>query len=62
VRVEHGRRLVGAEETGTGVRAMFADGSEAVGDVLIGWAARINNSKPRALSPGSSVTPCCRRS
>jgi 2-polyprenyl-6-methoxyphenol hydroxylase-like FAD-dependent oxidoreductase len=36
VRIEHGKRLVAAEETGAGVRAMFADGSEAVGDVLIG--------------------------
>ncbi len=36
VRVEHGKRLVGAEETGEGVRAVFADGSTAVGDVLIG--------------------------
>ncbi len=36
VRVEHGKRLVEAEETGDGVRAVFADGSEAVGDVLIG--------------------------
>ncbi len=36
VRVEHGKRLVGAEESGDGVRALFADGSAAVGDVLIG--------------------------
>ncbi len=36
VRVERGKRLVEARETGDGVRAVFADGSEAVGDVLIG--------------------------
>jgi 2-polyprenyl-6-methoxyphenol hydroxylase-like FAD-dependent oxidoreductase len=36
VRIEHGKRLAAAEDTGDGVRAVFADGSEAVGDVLIG--------------------------
>jgi 2-polyprenyl-6-methoxyphenol hydroxylase-like FAD-dependent oxidoreductase len=36
VPVEHGKRLVKAEETGDGVRAVFADGSEAVGDIMIG--------------------------
>jgi FAD-dependent urate hydroxylase len=36
VRVEYGKRLVSAEETGDGVRAVFADGSEATGDLLIG--------------------------
>jgi 2-polyprenyl-6-methoxyphenol hydroxylase-like FAD-dependent oxidoreductase len=36
VPIEHGKRLIAAEETGDRVRAAFADGSEAVGDVLIG--------------------------
>jgi 2-polyprenyl-6-methoxyphenol hydroxylase-like FAD-dependent oxidoreductase len=36
VRIEHGKRLIAAEDTGDGVRAVFADGSEAAGDVLIG--------------------------
>ena len=36
IAVEHGRRLVDAEDTGDGVRARFADGSEATGDVLVG--------------------------
>jgi FAD-dependent urate hydroxylase len=36
IRVEHGKRLVAAEDAGDGVRAVFADGSEAAGDVLIG--------------------------
>ncbi|WP_329521728.1 NAD(P)/FAD-dependent oxidoreductase [Spirillospora sp. NBC_01491] len=36
VRIEHGKRLVGAEETGDGVRAVFADGTEATGELLIG--------------------------
>ena len=36
IRVEYGRRLVGAEPTADGVRARFADGAEAEGDLLIG--------------------------
>jgi FAD-dependent urate hydroxylase len=34
--VEHGRRLVAAHITPDGVRAVFADGSDVVGDVLVG--------------------------
>ena len=34
--VEHGKRLIAAEEGGDRVRAVFADGTEAEGDVLIG--------------------------
>lgn len=36
ITVQHGKRLVAAHDTGTGVRAEFDDGSEASGDVLIG--------------------------
>jgi 2-polyprenyl-6-methoxyphenol hydroxylase-like FAD-dependent oxidoreductase len=36
VSIEFGRRLVGAEADGRGVRAMFQDGSHAFGDLLIG--------------------------
>ncbi|KAA2258137.1 NAD(P)-binding protein [Solihabitans fulvus] len=36
VRVEHGKRLVGVDETPTGVTARFADGSTATADILIG--------------------------
>jgi 2-polyprenyl-6-methoxyphenol hydroxylase-like FAD-dependent oxidoreductase len=36
VQVEHGKRLVSATETGDGVTARFADGTEATADVLIG--------------------------
>jgi 2-polyprenyl-6-methoxyphenol hydroxylase-like FAD-dependent oxidoreductase len=36
VRIEHGRRLVSAQETPDGVTAHFADGSTATADVLIG--------------------------
>ena len=36
VRLEFGKRLAGAEVTGSGVRARFEDGSHAVGDLLVG--------------------------
>lgn len=36
IRIEHGKRLVEAQDTGDGVRAVFADGSEEYGDLLIG--------------------------
>jgi FAD-dependent urate hydroxylase len=36
VPIEYGKRLVCAERTAAGVRAIFDDGSEAVGDLLIG--------------------------
>lgn len=36
VRIEHGKRLVRAEETTDGVTARFADGASAEGDILIG--------------------------
>jgi 2-polyprenyl-6-methoxyphenol hydroxylase-like FAD-dependent oxidoreductase len=36
IRVEHGKRLVGVEETERGVGVLFADGSTAEGDIVIG--------------------------
>ena len=36
VRIEYGRRLMGAEDTGDGVTALFDDGSTATGDILVG--------------------------
>ncbi|UNO42668.1 FAD-dependent monooxygenase [Streptomyces sp. MST-110588] len=36
IRIEQGKRLTGAQDTGDGVRAVFADGGEAYGDLLIG--------------------------
>ena len=36
IRIEYGKRLVGAARSGAGVRAGFADGSHADGDILIG--------------------------
>jgi 2-polyprenyl-6-methoxyphenol hydroxylase-like FAD-dependent oxidoreductase len=36
IRVEHGKRLVGLDDTGGAVTARFADGTEATADVLVG--------------------------
>lgn len=52
VRVEYGKRLVGAEETGEGVRAVFADGSAAVGDVLIGCDG-VHSTVRRIIDPAA---------
>ena len=54
IRVEHGRRLAGAEETPDGVRARFADGSEAEGDVLIG-ADGVHSAVRRLIDPAAPV-------
>lgn len=55
VPIEYGKRLVGAWRTASGVRARFADGSEAEGDLLIGadglrsvTRALIDPNAPRA--------------
>jgi FAD-dependent urate hydroxylase len=52
VRIERGKRLVGAEETGDGVRAVFADGSEAFGDVLIGCDG-VHSTIRRIIDPAA---------
>ena len=52
IRVEHGKRLVDAQDTGDGVRAVFADGSEAVGDVLIGCDG-VHSTVRRIIDPGA---------
>jgi 2-polyprenyl-6-methoxyphenol hydroxylase-like FAD-dependent oxidoreductase len=52
VPIEHGKRLVAAEETGDGVRAVFADGSEAVGDVLIGCDG-VHSTVRRIIDPAA---------
>jgi 2-polyprenyl-6-methoxyphenol hydroxylase-like FAD-dependent oxidoreductase len=50
--VERGKRLVDAEQTGDDVRAVFADGSQATGDVLIG-ADGIHSVVRRLIDPNA---------
>jgi 2-polyprenyl-6-methoxyphenol hydroxylase-like FAD-dependent oxidoreductase len=53
IRVEHGRRLVGAEPTpGGGVAASFADGTRATGDLLVG-ADGVHSATRRLLDPAA---------
>jgi 2-polyprenyl-6-methoxyphenol hydroxylase-like FAD-dependent oxidoreductase len=53
IRVEHGRRLVGAEPTpGGGVTATFADGGTATGDLLVG-ADGVHSVTRRLLDPAA---------
>jgi 2-polyprenyl-6-methoxyphenol hydroxylase-like FAD-dependent oxidoreductase len=48
--IEHGKRLIAAEEVGDHVRAVFADGSEAVGDMLIGCDG-VHSTVRRVIDP-----------
>jgi FAD-dependent urate hydroxylase len=48
--VEHGKRLVDVEQAGDGVRAVFADGSDATGEVLIG-ADGVHSVVRRLIDP-----------
>ncbi len=50
IHIEHGKRLVDARDTGDGVRAVFADGSEATGDVLIGCDG-VHSTARRLIDP-----------
>lgn len=52
IRIEHGRRLVAASEDAGGVRAVFADGTEASGDVLIG-ADGVHSTVRRIIDPAA---------
>lgn len=52
IRIERGRRLVSAEPDGTGVRAEFADGSRARGDVLIGCDG-VHSRTRRIIDPSA---------
>ncbi len=52
IRIETGRRLVSAEQSGPSVRAVFADGSEAVADVLIGCDG-VHSTVRRLIDPKS---------
>jgi FAD-dependent urate hydroxylase len=48
--VEHGKCLVDAEPAGDGVRAVFEDGTDATGDVLIG-ADGVHSAVRRLIDP-----------
>jgi 2-polyprenyl-6-methoxyphenol hydroxylase-like FAD-dependent oxidoreductase len=52
VPVEYGKRLTTAARTGTGVRVLFADGSHADGDVLVG-ADGIRSPVRTAIDPAA---------
>ncbi|GAB3909365.1 hypothetical protein GCM10027612_85200 [Microbispora bryophytorum subsp. camponoti] len=60
VPIHHGKRLVDASVTSGGVRAVFADGGEAAGDLLVG--ADGLRSRTRALidpgAPAPAISGC----
>jgi FAD-dependent urate hydroxylase len=52
IRIEYGRRLVGAEAGAGGVAATFEDGTRATGDLLIG-ADGVHSATRRLLDPAA---------
>src|SRR5207244_1570000 len=52
IRLEYGKRLVGAETGPGGVVATFADGSTAEGDLLVG-ADGVHSPTRRLIDPGA---------
>jgi FAD-dependent urate hydroxylase len=52
IRIEQGKRLVAVEKPVSGVRATFADGSDASGDVLIGCDG-VHSTVRRVIDPGA---------
>ncbi|MFI6515901.1 FAD-dependent monooxygenase [Spirillospora sp. NPDC050679] len=52
VRIETGKRLVAAEDTGDGVTATFADGTRARGDLLIGCDG-VHSTVRGLIDPGA---------
>jgi FAD-dependent urate hydroxylase len=52
VRIEYGRRLVGAEATAGGVAVTFDDGTRAVGDLLVG-ADGVHSVTRRLIDPAA---------
>ncbi|MGW0807786.1 FAD-dependent oxidoreductase [Nonomuraea sp. NPDC002799] len=53
VPIEYGKRLVSADESGTGITARFADGSTATADILIG-ADGIHSTVRRLIDPDAA--------
>jgi 2-polyprenyl-6-methoxyphenol hydroxylase-like FAD-dependent oxidoreductase len=52
IRIERSKRLIDAEQTGDAVRAVFADGSEATGDLLIGCDG-VHSAIRRIIDPAA---------
>lgn len=52
--VQHGRRLVDAEQAGSGVRATFADGTTATADLLVG-ADGVRSRVRRLIDPTAAA-------
>jgi len=52
IAIQHGKRLVDVEQIGDGVRAVFEDRSDAIGDVLIG-ADGIHSVVRRVIDPAA---------
>ena len=52
VRIEYGKRLVDTQDTGDAVRAVFADGSQATGDLLIGCDG-VHSTLRRIIDPAA---------
>jgi 2-polyprenyl-6-methoxyphenol hydroxylase-like FAD-dependent oxidoreductase len=50
IRIDHGKRLVSAEDTGKAVRATFADGTTATADLLIGCDG-VHSAVRKAVDP-----------
>lgn len=52
IRFVHGKHFVDAHESADGIRAVFADGSEAEGDMLIGCDG-VHSAVRRVIDPGA---------
>jgi FAD-dependent urate hydroxylase len=52
IAIEHGKRLVDAEPAGDGVRAIFEDGTDATGEVLVG-ADGVHSAVRRLIDPNA---------
>jgi FAD-dependent urate hydroxylase len=54
--IEHGKRLVDVEPTDDGMRALFEDGTDATGEVVIG-ADGIHSAVRRLIDPNAPAPP-----